>query len=108
MRGRTLRWLLERIDTSRMHYISGELRMGSRLDNPVEDLQLYRPARFTGQVLHLHYARAQDLERYVGMLAAEGELFVQFWLRPEDKPLELVIEEQGDLDVIPAELRQFL
>jgi len=108
MRGRTLRWLLGRIDTSRMHYISGELRMGSRLDNPVEDLQLYRPARFTGQVLRLHYARAQDLERYLGMLAAEGELFVQFWLKAGDDPLELVIEEQGDVEVIPEELRQYL
>jgi len=108
MRGRTLRWLLDRIDASRTHYISGELRMGSRLDAPVQDLQLYRPARFAGQVLRLHYARTEDLDRYLGMLAAEGELFVQFWLRTQDDPLELVIEDQGDVEVIPEELRQFL
>jgi len=108
MRGRTLRWLLGRIDTSRTYYISGEMRMGTKLDAPVQELQLYRPARFSGQVLRLHYARAQDLGRYLGMLAAEGELFVQFWLRPDDPPLELVIEEQGDVDVIPEALRKFL
>jgi inner membrane protein len=42
------------------------------------------------------------------MLAAEGELFVQFWLKPGDPPLELVIEDQGDVDVIPEALRRFL
>ena len=108
MRGRTLRWLLGRIDTSRTYYLSGEMRMGIRLDAPVQGLQLYRPARFAGQVLRLHYARAQDLDRYLGMLAADGELFVQFWLKPGDPPLELVIEDQGDVDVIPEALRRFL
>jgi len=108
MRGRTLRWLLDRIDKSRTYYISGELRMGTKLDVPVQELQLYRPARFAGQVLRLHYAREQELKRYLGMMAAEGELFVQFWLRTGDPPLELVIEDQGTVDVIPAELRQFL
>jgi len=108
MCGRTLRWLLDRLDTQRTYFISGERRMGSRLDAPVEDLQRYRPARFAGQVLKLHYARAQDLERYLGMLAAEGELFVQFWLRPGDPPLELAVEEQAEVDPIPEELRGFL
>jgi len=108
MRGRTLRWLLERIDTSRTYYILGELRMGSRLDNPLDDLQLYRPAYFTGEVLRLHYARAQDLDRYLEMPVADGELFVQFWLKPGDAPLELGVEDPGDVDVIPPELRQYL
>jgi inner membrane protein len=71
-------------------------------------VSLYEPARFAGQVLRLHYARAQDLGRYLGMVAAEGELFVQFWMQPGDPPLELVIEDQGDVDVIPAALRRFL
>ena len=108
MRGRTLRWLTEHLDTSRTYYLSGELRMGSRRDNPVEELQSYRPARFVGEVLKLHYARAEDLERYLGMVAAEGEVFVQFWLRPADPPLELAIEEPEAVDLIPAELRGFL
>jgi len=108
MRGQTLRWLLGRIDTRRTHYISGELRMGSRFDAPVQDLQLYRPARFSGQVLRLHYARAEDLDRYLGMLVAEGELFVQFWLKESDDPLQLVIEDQAGVEVIPEELRPFL
>ena len=87
---------------------SGEMRMGSRLDAQVQNLQFYRPARFAGQILGLHYARAEDLGRSPGMLAADGELFVQFWLKPDDKPLELVIDDQGDVDVIPEELRRFL
>jgi len=108
MRGRTLRWLLDRIDTKRTYYISGEIRVGARLDNPVEDLQMYHPASFTGQVLRLHYARAEDLGRYVGLLGAEGEVFVQFWLKEGDPPLEIDIEEQEDVETVPEELRKYL
>lgn len=108
MRGRTLRWLLDRIDTERTYYISGEVRVGTRMDSPVADLQMYHPATFSGQVLHIHYARAQELGRYLNLLGAEGELFVQFWLKPGDPPLEIDIEEQEDVDQIPPELRQYL
>ena len=82
--------------------------MGTRLDNPVVDLQLYNPASFSGQVLQLHYARAQDLGRYMTMVGAEGELFVQYWMRPGDPPLEVDIEELAEEDQIPPELRRFL
>ena len=51
MQGRTLRWLIDLIGTGRTVYLSGELRMGSRLDPPVQDLDRYRPARFVGDVL---------------------------------------------------------
>jgi inner membrane protein len=63
MRGRPLRWLLDLIGTGRTVYLSGELRMGSRLDPQVEDLDRYRPARFVGEVLRLRYARPADLGR---------------------------------------------
>lgn len=110
MRGRSLRWLLDRIDTDRTYYLSGEVRMGSRLDNPVTELQLYKPARFSGQVLRLHYARAQDLdERYKNMVGAEGEVFVQYWLREGDPPIALDGQGgAGDEGGIPPELEQFL
>lgn len=108
MRGRNLRWLLDQVDTRRTYYISGEVRVGSRMDRPVVDLQLYKPASFSGQVLQLHYARAQDLGRYMTMVGAEGELFVQYWMREGDPPLEVDIEEPANEDQIPPELRRFL
>lgn len=110
MRGRTLAWLLQQMDIARVHYISGEVRVGARLNNPVTELQLYRPVSFSGQVLRLHYARARDLEgsRYLALVGAEGELFVQYWLRPGDPPLEVAMEEPGEVKRIPEELRRFL
>jgi len=74
MRGRSLRWLLDQLGTDRTYYLSGELRMGSRLDPPVQDLDRYRPAWFAGQVLRLHLARGADLERYLGLVVAQGEV----------------------------------
>ena len=59
LRGRTLRWLIERLDKRHTYYLSGEM-MGSKLEH-VEDLDLYRPADFDGKVLQLHYARAEEL-----------------------------------------------
>ncbi|MEA3274531.1 MAG: metal-dependent hydrolase [Pseudomonadota bacterium] len=82
MRGRSLRWLLAHLDKRHTYFLSGELCMGRRLAEPVEGLDLYRPARFTGKVLRLRYAREAELAPYLGMVAAEGEVFVQFWLRP--------------------------
>lgn len=79
--------------------------MGSRLDPPVQDLDHYRPARFAGEVLRLHYARPADLGRYRGMVAAEGEAFVRFWLKPGDPAVELTVGAPGEAEAIPAELR---
>jgi inner membrane protein len=108
MRGRSLRWLLDQIGTGRTAYLSGELRMGSRLNPPVQDLDQYRPARFAGQILKLHYARSSDLGPFLGMVAAEGELFLQFWLKPGDPPLELAIGVSDKADPIPAALKSYL
>ena len=32
--------------------------------------------------------------------SAEGELFIQFWLGPDDPPLKLAVDEQAELDPI--------
>jgi inner membrane protein len=107
LRGRTLGWLLDRLDRSHTHYLSGELRLGGRATAPLEDLERYRPATLSGQRLLLHYARAEDLTPYLGLVAAEGEVFVQFWLKPGDAAVELAILDPTDRDTIPEELRGY-
>jgi inner membrane protein len=63
---------------------------------------------FSGKVLKLHYARAADLAPYLGMVAAEGELFVQFWMKPGDTAVELAILEQEERDAVPEEWNGYL
>ncbi|MGH8569738.1 MAG: metal-dependent hydrolase, partial [Gammaproteobacteria bacterium] len=70
MRGRSLGWLLARLDKRHTYYLSGEMMVGSKLDR-VEDLDLYRPADFDGKVLRLHYARAEELGPYLSLVAAQ-------------------------------------
>jgi inner membrane protein len=74
----------------------------------VNDINLYRPADFGGKVLHLHYARANELGPYLNMVAAQGEVYVQFWLRPGEVPVELRSGEEGVEGVIPEVLRGYL
>lgn len=52
--------------------------------------------------------RGSDLAPYLGRVAAEGEVFVQFWLRPGDEAVELAISEPADRDAIPEVLRDYL
>jgi hypothetical protein len=61
MRGKHLAWLLERIDRQRTYYINGEMLMGKEL-KAVGDINLYQPADFARKVLHLYYARAEELD----------------------------------------------
>jgi hypothetical protein len=42
------------------------------------------------------------------MMAAEGELYVQMWLRPGDEAVELILGDERDLDLIPEGLREYL
>jgi inner membrane protein len=107
MRGKHLAWLLERIDQQRTYYINGEMLVGKEM-KAVDDINLYRPADFDGKVLHLHYARAEELKPYLSMIAAQGEVYVQFWLRPGDPPVEVVLGEGEPEEVIPAVLRTYL
>lgn len=71
-------------------------------------MELYRPAILSGKRLRLHYARAADLAPYLGRVAAEGEVFVQFWLKPGDEAVELAISERGEPEGVPKELRGYL
>jgi inner membrane protein len=107
MRGKHLAWLLERIDKERTYYLMGKMMVGKEL-KAVGDINLYRPADFDGKVLHLHYAREQELEPYLHMVAAQEEVYVQFWLRPGEAPVELSVGEGKPESVIPAVLRRYL
>ncbi len=42
------------------------------------------------------------------MVAVEGEVFVQFWLKAGDEVVELVCEDEEGEEVIPAVLRGYL
>jgi hypothetical protein len=63
---------------------------------------------FDGRVLYLHYAREQELDPYLYMVAAQGELYVQSWLRSGDAPVELSLGEDKPESIIPAVLRPYL
>jgi inner membrane protein len=107
MRGKHLSWLLERIDKQRTYYLMGKMIVGKEL-KAVGDINLYRPADVDGKVLHLHYAQAGALDPYLYMVAAQGEMYVQFWLRPGEGPVEMSLGEEGQEDVIPEVLRPYL
>ncbi len=107
MRGRSLRWLLDRLDKRHTYYISGQMVVG-RKSAPVVDIDLYRPVSLSGKVLKLHYAREEELGPYLGMTAAEGEVYVQFWLKSGDEAVELVVGDAGDREVVPEELEGYL
>ena len=107
MRGRSLRWLLDRLDKRHTYYISGQLAV-RRKSALVEDIDLYRPVSLSGKTLRLHYAREEELGPYLGATATEGEMYVQFWLKPGDAAVELVVEDAGEREVVPEELEGYL
>lgn len=108
MRGRTLRWLLSRVDSQRTYYLLGELQVAGKPSLPVADLGLYRPVSYRGNVLRLHYARATELAPWLDLVAAEGEIYVQFWLKPGEPAVALAPGEERPVDRVPKELRPFL
>ena len=85
----------------------GQMLVGTEL-KAVDSIDLYRPADFDGKVLHLHYAMAEELGPYLNMVAAQGEVYVQFWLRPGDPPVEMKTGEEAVESVIPEVLRGYL
>jgi hypothetical protein len=72
MRGKHLAWLLEWIDRQRTYYLMGKMIVGKELKE-VTDINLYWPADFDGKVLHLHYARTEELDPYLYMVT-------KYWL----------------------------
>ena len=106
MKGRTLRWLLGKIDQRRVYFINGEVQT-ARIE-PVADIDRYRPVAYSGQTMTLRYARAQELRPWLDLVAAKGEVFVQFWLRPGEQPVAFELGDEPPADPIPKELRAFL
>ena len=106
MKGRTLRWLLSKVDQRRVYFINGEVQTGKI--EPVANIELYQPVAYSGQTMTLRYARAQELGPWLDLVAAKGEVFVQFWLRPGEQPVYFDLGHDPPADPIPEELRQFL
>ena len=106
MQGRTLRWLLGKIDQRRVYFLNGEVQTGKI--EPVANIELYRPVAYSGQTMTLRYARAQELGPWLDLVAARGEVFVQFWLKPGEQPVVFDLGHDPPADPIPQELRRFL
>lgn len=106
MRGRTLRWLLGKIDQRRVYYLSGEIQTAKI--EPVANIDRYQPVIYSGQTMTLRYARAQELGPWLDLVAAKGEIFVQFWLRPGEQAVFFDLGNDPPVDPIPGELRRFL
>ena len=98
MQGRTLRWLASRIDQTRPYYLLG----GSIAWTPTT------PPATAGGILHLRYARASELGPWLDLVAAKGEIFVQFWLKPGEQAVYFDLGNEPPVDPIPAELKLFL
>ena len=106
MKGRTLRWLLGKIDPRRVYYLNGEIQT-ARIE-PVANIDRYQPVMYSGQIMTLRYARAQELGPWLDLVATKGEVFVQFWLRPGEPAVYFDLGNDPPADPIPEELRQFL
>jgi inner membrane protein len=112
LQGRTLRWLVNRIDQTRPYYLLGEVEMPDgrepALAGRLNTLETYNPALYRGGVLSLHYARAQELGPWLDLVAVRGEIVVQFWLKPGEAAVALGTGEEQEVKRIPAQLRRFL
>ena len=106
MKGRTLRGLLSKIDQRRVYFVNGEVQTGKI--EPIANIELYQPVAYSGQTMTIRYARAQELGPWLDWVAAKGEVFVQFWLKPGEQPVAFELGNDPPADPIPAELRRFL
>lgn len=109
MRGRNLRWLLSKIDQQRTYYLLGEMQIaGVKAVMPLTNIDLYQPAVYSGSILKLHYATGEELKPWLDLTAAQGEVFVQFWLKPGDPPVAFEPGEEKPVERIPEELQEVL
>ncbi|MCC9003651.1 MAG: metal-dependent hydrolase [Candidatus Competibacter sp.] len=106
MRGRSLRWLLGKIDPRRTYFLNGEIQTAKV--EPVANIDRYQPVIYSGQTMTLHYARAQELGPWLDRVAVRGEVVVQFWLRPGESAVMLEKGEEREENRIPRQLRGFL
>ena len=68
----------------------------------------YNPVWFSGKALTLSYARLQDLEAYRNLVAAEGEVIVQFRLKLGEDAVEWSGQGDGKKILVPEVLRGYL
>ncbi|MFZ1641821.1 MAG: hypothetical protein WAV07_10400 [Candidatus Contendobacter sp.] len=112
MRGHTLRWLVSRIDQGRPYFLLGEVEIadgrGPALTGRLDSVESYNPASYRGGILRLHYARASELGPWLDLVAARGEVVVQFWLKPGEAAVTLGAGEEREVERIPEQLREFL
>jgi hypothetical protein len=54
------------------------------------------------------FARAQELDPWLDLVAVRGEGVVQFWLKPGETAVSLGVGEEREVERIPAQLRRFL
>ena len=67
---------------------------------------LWQATRRTYRGGILHYARAQELEPWLDLVAVRGEVVVQFWLKSGEAAAAL--GEEREVERIPEQLRRFL
>ena len=112
MAGHTLRWLVSCMDQSQPYYLLGEVEMPEgrepAMTGRLENVDTYNPASYRGGILRLHYARAADLGPWLDLVAARGEVVVQFWLKPGETAVTLGPGEEREVEKIPKQLRQLL
>lgn len=106
MKGRSLRWLLGKIDQRRVYYLNGEIQT-ARVE-PVANIDKYQPVIYSGQTMLLRHARAQELGPWLDLVAAKGEIFVQFWLKPTEQPVYFDVGNDPVDEQIPQSLKQFI
>lgn len=107
MSGRTLRWLLTHIDTNRDYFLLGEMQVAGQFKE-LQELDSYHPAQFSGRVLKLHYAREKQITKYLDMVAAQGEIYIQYWLHEGDPPVRLDFGTGEPESLVPDELTGFM
>ena len=59
-------------------------------------------------MLKLHYATGEELHPWLDLTAVQGEVFVQFWLKPGDPPVTFAPGEEKPVERIPEELQEVL
>jgi inner membrane protein len=81
---------------------------GPAMTGRLDSVETYNPASYRGGILQLHYARAAELGPWLDLVAARGEVVVQFWLRPGEAAVTLGPGEEREVERIPAQLKRFL
>lgn len=53
-------------------------------------------------------ARARELGPWLDLVAARGEVVVQFWLKPGETAVTLGAGDEKEVEKIPEQLKRFL